>query len=666
MANLLEKQKILKLISQLWKFGVVGFINTGVDFLITNLLFWFFKPEGMFGLMLISIFAITAAAVNSYFLNKFWTFNKKTSMRASEVYRFSIVTFLGMIVNTSIFLFASKYLADLFSIEGFININAARLAGVVVAMGVTFLGYRFGVFETENVNNFREHFSFTSDDSPAKWSLLSVLILIALVLRGLFVMIAPVAYGDAIHYNWNAYFLTHNLHGAVDWFWHSLFTYWEVLFFFSGASRYTVLVLSSLIPGLLLIIPLYLVAKNLFGKRVALFASLAAVFHPRLIEYSVNGYSESFVILSILWTIWGMERLLSRKGNLVLVSSVTGIAAAFYFAVRNEAIFVIVFFLIILIIDGIKHKKLHGAVYVILFFSLILTPYFILNYKLSDTAGVFQKSSNLNKEYSEQLDLSESVKEIYTDKGRRTVKRTSGEIFMILLKRYPRNLLYLGERLPGVLFSPIILFIPFLWLMTKRKREQFFPILPLWIITLFPFCFYPLFQIEPRYLFFALPTLQILGVAGLIAFFSFVLQNVKLKLLVNSLLFSITALAFIPFIFIVAWNSESKRGYHRQVGRWIEQNLPSHRNIAGAGYGYCNTFWAGVPKKHSSCWVEKPEELKQDTLNNNCSLLIVNEDFLKKANKELLPLLDSGIPGMKKVKEFLFPRTGRVQLYIMK
>jgi len=665
MANLLDKQKILTLISQLWKFGVVGFINTGVDFLITNLLFWFFKPAGMFGLMLISIFAITAAAVNSYFLNKFWTFNKKTSLRASEIYRFSIVTFLGMIVNTSIFLFASKYLADMFSIEGFININVARLAGVAVAMGVTFLGYRFGVFETENVNNFRKGFSFSPDDSPCNWSLLSGLMVIALILRILFVWIAPVAYGDAIHYNWNAYFLTHNSLNTVDWFWHSLFTYWEVLLFLSGVSRYTVLVLSSLIPGVLLIIPLYLVAKNLFGKRVALFSSLAAVFHPRLVEYSVNGYSESFVIFFILWTIWGMERIINRKGNVIFSSFITGVAGACYFAVRNEAILVIACFMIILIIDGVKRKKIYGVVVFLLSFSLILIPYLVLNYTLSDTAGVFQKSSNLTKEFSEQLDLSESVKEVYNGKGRESVNRSYGDIFLILLKRYPRNILYLGERLPGVLFSPIILFIPFLWLMTRRKREQLLSILPLWIITLFPFCFYPLFQIEPRYLFFALPTLQILGVAGLIAFFSFVLQNIKFKLLVNLLLFFITGLAFIPFIFIVAWNSESKRGYHREVGGWIEKNMPNRRNIAGAGYGYCNTFWVGVPKKHSSCWAETPEELKKDTLRNNCSLLIVNENFLKKANKELLPVLDNGIPGMKKIKEFSFPRTGRVQLYVM-
>ena len=226
MKSAIDKKKLLPLILQLWKFGIVGGMNTGVDFLITNLLFWFFKPKGMFGLMLISIFAILAAAVNSYFLNKFWTFNnkdeKKTAMKVSEVYKFSIVTFMGMVVNTSIFLFASKYLAELFSITGFININAARLTGVVAAMGVTFLGYRFGVFDTAGVNKFRATFSFKPDDSKVNWKLLSALIFIALLLRLSFLWIAPVAYGDAVHYNWNAYFMTHGMIESVDWFWHSL------------------------------------------------------------------------------------------------------------------------------------------------------------------------------------------------------------------------------------------------------------------------------------------------------------------------------------------------------------------------------------------------------------------------------------------------------------
>ena len=269
-----------KLIAQVWKFGLVGFINTGVDFLVTNLLFWFFKPKSMFGLMLISIFAICAAAVNSYILNKFWTFNKKTKMKISEIYRFSLVTFLGMLVNTSIFLFASKYLAELFGIEGFININVSRLIGVAAAMGVTFLGYRFGVFNTESVNGFRENFSFEIDSGKINWKFLGTLLVTALMIRLVFVYLAPVAYGDAVNYNWNAYFLTHSQIDSVDWFWHSFFTYWETIFFLMGLSRYQVLVISSLVPGILLLIPLFLSAKKYFRQKSGLFYYFGCSFPP--------------------------------------------------------------------------------------------------------------------------------------------------------------------------------------------------------------------------------------------------------------------------------------------------------------------------------------------------------------------------------------------------
>ena len=666
MTKQLDKQNILKIITQLWKFGLVGFLNTGVDFLITNLLFWLLKPKNMFGLMLISIVAILAAAVNSYFLNKFWTFNKKTKMKVSEIYKFSIVTFLGMVVNTSIFLFASKYLAELFSIEGFININIARLTGVAIAMGVTFLGYRFGVFDTESVNDFREKFTFKPDNSKVKWSLFLYFIVFALLLRMLFVWIAPVTYGDAIHYNWNAYFLTHGAMESIDWFWHSLFTYWEALLFLTGMSRFSVLVLSSLLPGLLLLIPLYLVGKNLFGKQIAFFATLATIFHPRMIEYSVNGYSESFVIFFILWAIWGMERSISKKSNNITAALVVGLASACYFSVRNEAIIIIIMFALILLIHGIKHKKILQLGVMLSTFCIICSIYIFSNLQLSGTVGLFQKTSNLTKQYSEQLDLSESAKEIYGKKKEEVSDINFMKMVIILLKRYPRNILYSGERLPGILFSPIVLFIPFLWLMTKRKKKYFILTLPLWIITIFPFIFYPIFQIEPRYFFFALPTLQMLGIAGLIAFLTFVTRSIKITWLKSALLFAMTTLAFIPFIVMVAWNSESKRGYHREVGEWIKSNLPHDLNIAGDGYGYCNTFWAGVPKKHSRIWTNDSDELLEDTLNHKCSLLIINEDFLKKANKKLLYILDDGIPGMKRIKEFSFPRIGRVQLYAIK
>jgi len=669
MKTTLDKQNILKLVAQLWKFGLVGFLNTGVDFLITNLLFWLFMPKNMFGLMLISIFAIFAAAVNSYFLNKFWTFSKKdekkSAMKANEIYKFCIVTFMGMVVNTSIFLFASKYLSELFSIEGFININAARLTGVAAAMGVTFLGYRFGVFDTESVNDFRKQFTFEPDNSKTNWKLLICMISVAFLLRMLFVWIAPVAYGDAVNYNWNAYFLTHGASENVDWFWHSLFTYWDASLFLIGLSRYYVLVISSLLPGLLLLIPLYLVAKNIFGSKVALFATLATAFHPRMIEYSVNGYSESFVIFFILWTIWGMERVIARKSNYKIAAFTAGITAGCYFAVRNEAILIIVIFFIILLINALKTKKIASCIIFLAAFLFLCTIYLSVNLKLSDSAGVFQKTSNFTKRYSEQLDLAQSAKEVYGKKQQHIAETPSlTDTALILIKRYPRNILYSGERLPGVLFSPLILFIPFLWLMTKRKKKRLIIMLPIWIVTLFPFAFYPIFQVEPRYFFFALPTLQIFGVAGLIAFVTFVTQNIKFPWLVNAFLFSITALAFLPFIMLVAWNSELKRGYHREVGVWIKENMPANIGIAGDGYGYTNTFWSGIPKKHSRIWTDNAAELYPDTLQHNCSLLIINEDFLKKANKELLDILNDGIPKMKKIKEFKFKRTGRIQLYV--
>ena len=223
--------------------------------------------------------------------------------------------------------------------------------------------------------------------------------------------------------------------------------------------------------------------------------------------------------------------------------------------------------------------------------------------------------------------------------------------------------MYSGERLPGVLFSPLILFIPFLWLMTRSSKGRRLQTFPAWTVTLFPFIFYPLFQVEPRYFFFAVPTIQMFGVAGLCTFASFVTKDLKFKWLVDVVLLIFTVLIFIPFILVLAWNSEQKRSYHREVGDWIKNNYLPETRIAGDGYGYTNTFWAGIPKKHSRIWTDNAADLYQDTLDHNCSVLIIVEEFINRANPQLKQVLDEGIPKMEKVKEFKFPRVGRVQIY---
>ena len=141
--------------TQLTRFSLVGVANTGIDFLVTNLLFLAFRPTGMAGLTLISLLACLVAATNSYLANSRWTFTDRAN-QDGQVGRFVVFAALGMVVNTAVFLFLVRYLPLLVTLDPVSNLNVAKLGGVVCALAVTFLGYRFGVFYSAAIAGFRK------------------------------------------------------------------------------------------------------------------------------------------------------------------------------------------------------------------------------------------------------------------------------------------------------------------------------------------------------------------------------------------------------------------------------------------------------------------------------------------------------------------------------
>ena len=59
------------------RFVVVGFSNTGVDIGLYNLLIWIFGVTIGWPIAVFSVISTGMAMINSYFLNKYWSFKKK-------------------------------------------------------------------------------------------------------------------------------------------------------------------------------------------------------------------------------------------------------------------------------------------------------------------------------------------------------------------------------------------------------------------------------------------------------------------------------------------------------------------------------------------------------------------------------------------------------------
>lgn len=129
--------KIKESYKQFGKFVIVGLINTGVDWLI----FFLLQFLNFFVLQrpLAKAISFIIAAVNSFFLNSYWTFNKefKNSLAGSDkaklskgsIYfgRFFAVSLVGWVINTLVFTVAISVLPKLLP-DRFINVGALTLA----------------------------------------------------------------------------------------------------------------------------------------------------------------------------------------------------------------------------------------------------------------------------------------------------------------------------------------------------------------------------------------------------------------------------------------------------------------------------------------------------------------------------------------------------------
>ena len=655
----MEKFKVLL---QGLKFAVVGGANTGIDFLAVNALFWFFRPSGQAGLLLISIASACLAMLNSYFMNKYWSFASKGSSRTSEVSGFLTVSLLGLAVNTSVFLFCAKYLMEFAGIGGFLNVNVSRLFGVACAMGVTFLGYKLGVFDTASVKKFREeNGSAWPEGFTPSWTFIASICLSALAVRLLFWMAVPVVYGDSVNYYWVARGISEGSYATVDWFWHSLFTFFEAGIMMLGLHGQNAIMVSSLIPGVLLLIPAYLACGSAFGKSSAMIASAFIIFSPRLIEYSVNGYSESFFLFCIACSICIAVRWISSGKTGTAGAVILGVSSAAHVLVKNESVTVAVAILLFLLLSGIE-KKIRNTIVACAFFAVSIAGYIAVNEKISGSTGIFQKSTNISKVYSEQIDWRNAARETYGQKNAAPAIPSSENAIPRAFRHFHENLFYMAERIPGVFFSPLALFIPFAGLLGssllgRKKSAAIFL-----IGGVFPFISYPFLDVEPRMLFLSLLAFTAWGSAGLCIFSVFIAKNFGRKSL-SYLFCAVLIISQIPFIMALAWRSNELRSYHKDIGVWLSENTKKSDMICGDGYGYVlsSAFWAGK-KPMPRLWTTNPDDITVDMRKKSADILVIYEEFAKLANPEILQVFDSGMAGMKLMKEFK-TRRGRVQIY---
>ncbi|MDJ0832861.1 MAG: GtrA family protein [Gammaproteobacteria bacterium] len=116
------------------KFSVVGVVNTLIHYALFYLLYSVF---GVYHL-LASTIGFIAAVINSFFFNKYWTFNSKSPNLGQQFVRFFIVSLLGLLIN----LMTMALLVEWLLIDPLL----AQLAAIGLTLLVNFSGNKWWAF----------------------------------------------------------------------------------------------------------------------------------------------------------------------------------------------------------------------------------------------------------------------------------------------------------------------------------------------------------------------------------------------------------------------------------------------------------------------------------------------------------------------------------------
>jgi putative flippase GtrA len=130
---------------QIIRFGMVGIFNTSIDVLILNLLLWRFPTHDANLLLLYNLAAYTIGALNSFMLNKYWTFQRRQAATSGELLRFASIGVIGILCNSGIVWIVAKILHPLIA-NTVLWANASKFSAIIGTAIISYLGMRLWVF----------------------------------------------------------------------------------------------------------------------------------------------------------------------------------------------------------------------------------------------------------------------------------------------------------------------------------------------------------------------------------------------------------------------------------------------------------------------------------------------------------------------------------------
>ncbi len=136
---------------KLAKFLMVGVLNTGIDFFVFDTLIVLTGRAAGTPLIAFKSLSFVLALVNSYELNRRWTFDAEAAPQRtkSEFSRFAVITVVGFLVNVGTTFAVATAFRPLFGMSQIRWDNVAAVIATALNLAWNFVGYKLFVFRAD-------------------------------------------------------------------------------------------------------------------------------------------------------------------------------------------------------------------------------------------------------------------------------------------------------------------------------------------------------------------------------------------------------------------------------------------------------------------------------------------------------------------------------------
>lgn len=144
-----SKEWFIRTIKQFSKFIIVGGINTAIDVIILRILVGVTGIVSGGGIVVLNAVSFSAAVVNSYFMNKLWTFEDKTRTE-KEPFKFTqffIVSIIGISINSGVVYAITTFTSPMLGLSEANWVVVAKLLATGFSLVWNFVGYKLFVFK---------------------------------------------------------------------------------------------------------------------------------------------------------------------------------------------------------------------------------------------------------------------------------------------------------------------------------------------------------------------------------------------------------------------------------------------------------------------------------------------------------------------------------------